>query len=574
MKKENVKEVHNNKKQSFMSGVLTILIAQLIIKILGLIYRLVITNIPYFGDEGNGLYSAGYQIYTLLLAIASIGVPNAIAKLVSERIAQGKNKEAHDIFKTALILFGLIGFTGSMFLFCGAEFIALKIGNIAVKGIMQALAPAIFFVAVSAVIRGYFNGMYNMKVTSGSQMLEQLFKSVLTIVLVLLVYSLAVVNPNKISEIFNLSVENVTVKMAIVANAASTIAAMLCTGYLLLYYQKVKKEIWADIRNSKGEYKKEKRSKIMKTILAVSIPISLASIVAAINRNIDTFTVMNGLKIALQGMFDSAEAITEEATRLYGILSGRVDTLIGLPTALNVAFATALVPAVSESMAKGDTKTAKKRVTFSFRTTLLIALPCAIGMAVLAEPILNLLFPNVHAIEAPGLLQISAFTIIFTLINQTIGGALQGLGKVMVPAASMACGAIVKLILNLTLIRNPQIGIYGAAISSVASSCTVTIIEMFILTRHLKFDNNKTQIIFKPILATLIMGIAAYGFHWLIATYLFNNALTTLIAIFVAVIAYFLAVLGLKIFDRDDYHMLPYGDKIYHFLEKIKLVKT
>jgi stage V sporulation protein B len=312
----------------------------------------------------------------------------------------------------------------------------------------------------------------------------------------------------------------------------------------------------------------------MKTILAVSIPISLASIVAAINRNIDTFTVMNGLKIALAGMYDSAEMITNEATRLYGILSGRVDTLIGLPTAINVAFATALVPAVSESMAKGDEKTAKKRVTFSFRTTLLIALPCAIGMAVLAGPILELLFPNVHAIEAPRLLQISAFTVIFTLINQTIGGALQGLGKVMVPAASMACGAIVKLILNLTLIRNPQIGIYGAAFSSVASSCTVTIIEMFILTKALKFSNSKTQMIFKPILATLIMGIAAYASHWLIATYLFNNAITTLIAILIAVIAYFLAVLGLKIFDREDYHMLPYGDKIYRFLEKVKLVKS
>lgn len=573
MKKEKVEDIHNNKKQTFMSGVLTILVAQMIIKVLGLVYRLVITNIPYFGDEGNGLYSAGYQIYTLLLAVASIGVPNAIAKLVSERIAQGKNREAHDIFKTALILFGLIGLTGSVFLFYGAEWIALQIGNIEVKGIMQALAPAIFFVAISAVIRGYFNGMYNMKVTSRSQMLEQLFKSVLTILLVLMVYSLSVVNPNKISEIFNLSVETVTAKMAIIANAASTIAAILCTGYLLLYYQKVKKEIWADIRNSKGEYKKEKRTKIMKTILAVSIPISLASIVAAVNRNIDTFTVMNGLKVALQGTYNSAQKITEEATRLYGILSGRVDTLIGLPTALNVAFATALVPAVSESMSKGDEKTAKKRVTFSFRTTLLIALPCAIGMAVLAGPILNLLFPNVSADEAPLLLQISAFTIIFTLINQTIGGALQGLGKVLVPAASMACGALVKLILNLTLIRIPEIGIYGAAFSSVASSCTVTIIEMIILTKSLKFDNSKTQMVFKPILATIIMGVVAYASYHLIATYLFESAITTVIAICIAVIVYLLSVLGLKIFDREDYHMLPYGDKIYKFLEKIKLVK-
>ena len=351
-------------------------------------------------------------------------------------------------------------------------------------------------------------------------MLEQLFKSVLTIGLVVLVYFLAVVNPSTISEMFNLSIDNVTVSMAIAANAASTIAATLCCGYLLIYYQRVKKEIWEDIKNSKGEYKKEERTKIMKTILAVSIPISLASIVAAINRNIDTFTVMNGLKVALQGMYNSAELIVDEATRLYGILSGRVDTLIGLPTALNVAFATALVPAVSESMAKGDKKTAKKRVTFSFRTTLLIALPCAIGMSVLAEPILKLLFPNVYAVEAPILLQISAFTIIFTLINQTIGGALQGLGKVLVPAASMACGAVVKLFLNLILIRNPEIGIYGAAISSVASSCTVTLIEMYILTRTLEFESTKTQMIIKPIIATLIMGFAAGVSYKLISTYL------------------------------------------------------
>ena len=132
----------------------------------------------------------------------------------------------------------------------------------------------------------------------------------------------------------------------------------------------------------------------MKRILAISIPISLASIVSAINRNIDTFTVVNCLKTALSGWSTSMEAITEEATRLYGILSGKIDMLVGMPAALNVAFATALVPAVSAAMANGDIKTAKRRMTFSIRTTLLIALPCAIGMCVLAGPILNLLFPN------------------------------------------------------------------------------------------------------------------------------------------------------------------------------------
>ncbi len=564
-----------NKKQSFMAGVLTLFFAQIVIKVLGLIYRLVITNIPYFGDAGNGLYSAGYQIYTLLLAIASIGVPSAISKLVSERIAVGKHREAHEIFKTALLLFGIIGFIGSSILFFGAKYIATSmIGNPDVEGIMVALAPAVFFVAISAVIRGYFNGMYNMKVASNSQMLEQLFKSILTIGLVVAVYFLAVVNPTDLSKTLGLSTETVTVAMATAANAASTIAAAICCGYLLTYYQRSKKEIWKNINESNQvKYKKERKISIMKKILAVSIPISLASIISAINRNIDTFTVINELKIALASSFPTIDLIKNEATRLYGILSGRVDTLIGLPTALNVAFATALVPAVSETMAKGDVKTAKRRITFSIRTTLLIALPCAIGMCVLAEPILNLLFPNVYAAEAPLLLQISSFTIIFTLMNQTVAGALQGLGKVMVPAISLGCGAIIKLILNLLLIRNPQIGIYGAAISSVAASLTAMIINLVVLRNKIKLDTNKTQLILKPILATAFMGAVAFLSQYYLTTYFIKGRMATVITILLAVIAYIFAVLSFKIFDRDDYHMLPFGDKIYKFLQKIKIVK-
>ncbi len=568
-------EKTTNKKQSFMAGVLTVFFAQIIIKILGLIYRLVITNIPYFGDSGNGLYSAGYQIYTLLLAIASIGVPSAIAKLVSERIAIGKHREAHDIFKTALLLFGIIGFVGSSILFFGAKYISAElIGNPDVEGIMVALAPAVFFVAISAVIRGYFNGMYNMKVASNSQMLEQLFKSILTIGLVVAVYFLAVVNPTDLSKALNLSVDTVTVAMATAANAASTIATVICCGYLLLYYQRSKKEIWKNINESNEvEYKKENRTTIMKKILAVSIPISLASIISAINRNIDTFTVINGLKVALANAYPTIELIQNEATRLYGILSGRVDTLIGLPTALNIAFATALVPAVSETMAKGDVKTARRRITFSIRTTLLIALPCAIGMCVLAEPILNLLFPNVYAKEAGLLLQISSFTIIFTLMNQTVAGALQGLGKVMAPAISLACGAVVKLILNLTLIRNPQIGIYGAAISSVAAALTAMIINLIVLRKKIRLDTGITSLMVKPLLASLIMGAFAFLSHHYVSVYLTKGRMATIIAILIAIISYIFAVLSLKIFDREDYHMLPFGDKIYKFLQKIKVVK-
>lgn len=313
--------------------------------------------------------------------------------------------------------------------FFGAEFIATHfIGNSGVAGVMRALSPAIFFVAVSAVIRGYFNGMYNMKATSNSQVLEQFFKSSFTIILVLLVRFLATANPRGIANLLNISEANVTEAMAVGANFASTLAAICSFVYLFAFYNKRKKEIWKDINTATGTYTKYSKKHIMKTILKFSIPISLASIISAINRNVDTFTVINGLKTLLTNqMFGNMEAITAEATRLYGILSGKVDMLIGLPAALNIAFSTALVPTISEAMVKKDFDTAKRRITFSIRTTLLIALPCAMGMAALARPILTLLFPNAVAAEAPMLLQLSSIVIVFTLMNQTLSGALQGL---------------------------------------------------------------------------------------------------------------------------------------------------
>lgn len=565
-----------NKKQSFMAGVMTIMFAQTVIKVLGLLYRLVITNVPYFGDEGNGLYGAGFQIYMLLLSMATTGVPGAIAKLVSERIAVGKNKEAHHIFKIAFGLFAIIGLAGTSILYLGAEVIASQwIGNPAVEGVLKALAPSIVFVAVSAVIRGYFNGMYNMKATSNSQMLEQLFKSILTIAFVLGIYQIFTIQPSTWSQTFNITEDTVTEVMATVANLASTIAAAIGFVYLYAFYSRRKKEIWNNINESKVEYKKESIRNTIKTILALSIPMSLASIVSAINRNVDTLTVINGLTDMLQTQGTMAyDLIVNEATRLYGILSGKVDMLIGLPLSINIAFATALVPAVAEALAKNDRKTATRRISFSLRTSMLIALPCSIGMCILAEPILHLLFPNEIAVEAPLLLQISAFTIIFSVLNQTINGALQGLGKIFIPAMSLGIGAITKLILNLILIRIPEVGINGAAIGSVCCHFVATCIGFTILRKNIKLETNFNQFILKPLIATGIMTLMTLVSQNILIKFIDSSRVVTLLAISIAIISYFLSIIKLKVFEREDYHMLPLGDKLYKILEKIKLVKA
>ena len=283
---------------------------------------------------------------------------------------------------------------------------------------LVALSPAIFFVAISSVMRGYFNGRQNIKATARSQTLEQVFKTALTIILVEI-----------IAIISNVSTE----WMAGGATLATTLATMAGFGYLYLYYKVRTKEIATEIKSTVN-YKYERVRTIIKKILLVSIPIALTAIMSSLNKNIDSFTVVRSLK----------EFMPEDmAIAQYGILGGKVDTLTSLPLSINVAFSTALIPAISAAKAKKDKKTITQKTSFSLLVSMLIGLPCTIGMCIFAGPILNLLFPN--ASDGTVILQISSLTILFTILDQTINGALQGYGKLKIPAISLGCRCNCKI---------------------------------------------------------------------------------------------------------------------------------
>ena len=436
------------KKETFMQSVITLIFSQVLIKLLGLIYNLYLTNREGFGDKGNGIVSASYQIYALLLTISSIGVPNAIAKLVSERVAVGDHKGAHRIFKIAFATFTVIGLVGTLMLFFGAHIIAVDWLQIPeAEMTMVALAPAIFFVAIASVMRGYFNGRQEIKATARSQSLEQIFKTALTIILVEIV---AIAS--------NLSTE----LMAAGATLATTLATLSGFGYLYFYYKVRKKEIAAEIKSTVN-YKYERRRSIIKKILWVSFPIALTAILSSVNKNIDSFTVVRSLKEFLPA---------EEAVSQYGILGGKVDTLTSLPLSINVAFSTALVPAIAAAKARKDKKTIKQKTSFSLLISMLIGLPCTAGMCIFAEQILGLLYPN--ASSGTVILQISSLTILFTILDQTINGALQGYGLLKIPAISLGIRSNSKTYIKLSISTNTinrskwcSLGICGLSCNSI-----------------------------------------------------------------------------------------------------------
>ncbi len=566
-------DLKKNKSHSFMGNVVIVLVAQLMVKLLGMVYRIVITNIDGFGDKGNGFYTAGFQIYTVLLAISSVGIPNAIAKMVSERTALKDYKGADRIFKTAFLLFAAIGLVCSAILYFGADFYAISIINMpGAEYSIRALAPSIFFVCVSSVVRGYFQGMNNMDATSRSQVLEQIFKCSLTIIFV-------VAAIGQTPEI-----------MAAWANAASSAATLLSFGYLAVFYKKRRSGIKEQLRQTAVETISTGTGRLMRSILMLSIPISLASIITAVNRVIDTATITRGIEAAFAAgipeHLDNAGKIVaailnptkaqlnDEAVRLAGMLS-KSDVLINTPLALNFAFATVLVPTIAGALAVGDKEKASKTASYSFLISTILILPCAIGYISLAKPIYNVIYPG--ASLGYDMLAMTAVSLLFSGLSQTMSGTLQGIGKVYVPAIGLLIGCIVKVILNVVLIRIPSINIYGAVISTIVCQITAFLISFVVMSKYITLKITLFKYVLKPLGAGLVMGAAAFGVHrvitMLLGTDFVGNLVATLSAIAIGAVLYVALIFILKTLDKEEIEMLPAGSAIYRIMKKIGLYK-
>ena len=576
-------------KKSFMVNVSIVMFSQIAVKLLGMVYRVVITNFRGFGDLGNGYLNVGFQIYTLLLAISSIGIPNAVSKLTSEKVAVGDYTGAHRIFRAAMLLFSIVGASASAFLYFGAGFIAKYIVHLDdTQYVLMCLAPSVLFVCLSSVIRGYFVGMENMKATSTSQVLEQFFKCTLTI---LIVYLLASV-PAILTVLFNVSEQDENARavfMASGAQVATTLSTVISFLYLWLFYRRRKKGIFEniDLNALKAD---QSLGTLFKKILLISVPISLGSIISAVNRIIDTATITRGIEVAFGSLIPAhgnvaailnptSAQLSKEAARLSGLLA-KSDTLINLPLAINISFSTVLVPAIAGALAIKDKKGAAEKVNYSLLISILIALPCAVGYIVLAEPIYRLLYPNARL--GFDLLQISAAAMVFTALNQTLSGSLQGVGKVFVPATGLLIGCVVKFILNVILIRRPEVNIYGAPISSVVCQIIAFSYSFFVLKKHIQVKIDLKKHILKPLASALFMGVTAQGTYRLLMLLIrksgalsgnMASVLSVAVAITISALVYVLAVVFLKILNDDEIIMLPMGGKIYKFLVKRGIYK-
>lgn len=508
-------------KKNLFNGVIALVLAQGIVKILGFVYKVYLANKEGFGDIGNAIYNSGYQIYALLLTISAIGVPNAIAKLVAEQRFSYNRYEIAKILKTSIIIFAVIGSLMTIILISCSKYIANDLLNIPeARYSIIALAPAIFNVCILSVYRGFFNGINKIDITAKSQSIEQFLKTVFTIVLV--------------EAFFIISKAN-TVIMATVANFATTLATLF--GLIYLYKK----------NNETVKVKFEK--KYIKRILKVSIPISLSSILASLNRNIDSITVVRYLKKFLS---------ESEAKIQYGILSGKVDVISSAPVSFIVAIATTIIPKIAGLRNKNDVSEITKKYLL---ITILLIMPCVIGLIGFSGQILQLLFGNSRGKD---LLIISAISLFFISIEQIVHAVLQGIGKVFIPTISLTVGVIFKTILNIKLIGLPNLyigGIRGTCIATMGCHIVACIISFSCMTKFLNIKLNFSKYILKPVLSSCIMLLSLYFAYFLLIGIIMEN-IAIILAIGVAITMYILSIFSLKIISKEDLLSIPIFDKL------------
>ena len=339
------------KKNSILKNVTVLLFSQIIIKVIGIIYKLYLTNKTGYADTGNAIFAASFQIYGIFLTICSIGVPNAIATLTSAKFAVGDNSGAYRILKIAVGIFGSIGFLGSCVLYYCARSIAnLYLEMPETKMVLKVLAPSIFIVSISAVLKGYFNGKEKMDITAKALSIEQFLKTIITVVII---------------EILSYISNKNTIVMVCGVALVTSLGSIINCLYMYINYIKNRREIWTDMITSKI-YKKERKRKIIKNIFKVTLPISICALIGSFNKTIDAFTIV---KIAKEYLGEA------EAVRQYGILSGKIESLVALPFSFNMAIATTLIPTIAGYKARGEIEKNKNIIKFAILAGIVISIP-------------------------------------------------------------------------------------------------------------------------------------------------------------------------------------------------------
>lgn len=523
-----VKRDEISSERAFMSGVLVLSVSTIIVKVIGLAYKIPLLSI--LGADGMGYFNTAYEIFALLCGVSTSGLPVAVSMLVSSSREMGNYSRAKGIFKTssALLMTKGVLFAGALAVF--AEQIAIAIGNPQSYFAILAISPALLFCCASGAIRGYFQGCRIMTPTAVSQLIEALGKLILGVA-----FAYAAVKNG-----FDMAVS------AAFAVLGVSFGSFIAAAYLFL---KIKIQGMVGNRGQKSK-KAEKTYGYFFELLRISLPITLCSALIGVTRFIDMTLIMRRLT--------DIGVSSAEANRIYGSYTTLALPIFSLVPAFIPPITESLIPRLAAAVESGSQTEQHRAVSNAARLTVFLAMPSSMGIALYSKQIMTLLFGNeAQAIEiAAPLLSSLGISVLLSCLITTTNAILQSYRKVLLPIISLAVGAVIKSVSAYFLIGSPQFAEMGAPVSTFLSNLAVMSVNMLFVSKTLSGKTGILSALPKPFFASVVAMLASYSTYTLLTRVWGNTTLVFLVALAVAVAMYFALAVALGVVSRDDLNMI------------------
>ena len=535
------------KKQVFLTGVIILTAANLLTKVIGLVFKIPLTNM--LGNEGMGYFNTAYQIYTWLYMLSTAGVPVALSILVSEFNAKNNRAAAGKLFRLTLVVFSLFGLAASaaMLLFSRklAEFIAADLSFLCI----MAISPALLFVCISSTVRGYFQGQRNMLPTAVSEVIEALLK--LFVGIALGMYAL-----NKGYPIYKVAA------FAIFGVSVGVIFGAVFLALSALFSGSLRRE--KNLPDAGTEFSSKS---LLSSFFRVALPVMLSSSLLSMSSMIDTLIVMR----RLQDIGFAKEA----AVAVYGNYTAYCVTLFNLPPVLIYPIVSALIPSLCSAVTCNNSERVSLLMSKSLKLSAIISLPCTVGLAVMSFPVLTLIFESrANAEMAAPLLSVLAPSVFLIGVMAVTNAVLQSFRKQRYSVYSMIAGAAVKAVsaylLPAVKIGSGYLGIYASPVSTFLFYLTITVMNFYFIARYVNIKLSVFRIFLRPLLAALLCGASAIAVYGIAVKFLGESRIITLSAILVAVVVYGIFLLLFGGVNRSDTALIPKVDRL---IEKIPLLR-
>lgn len=541
---ETAKSASEKNKSLFFSGVLFLGGANVLVKLIGLLFKIPMSYL--LGDEGMGYFNAAYQIYTWLYMLFTAGLPVAVSILISESRTKGDAARVGSIYRIAWRTFLTLGILGTAIMLFGARGLSAAIGSPDAAYSMMAISPTLFFICLCGALRGYFQGFLQMAPPAVSQVLEALGK-----LLVGVVFASFAIRAEK---------ELPVVAAAAISGLAVGEAASFF--YLALSRRRYEKKhrflVSGDAKEESGDAAPRKRE-ILSHLLRIAFPITASASVMSLTGLLDLLIVQRRLQ-------EIGFSVTE-ATAFYGNYTTLVVPMFNLPPALIYPITTAVVPLLSATIAAKNREGIERTAQSVLRVASLISLPCALGLSLFSRPILRLFFPADMAEAGAPLLSILGLAVVFLSLLSVTNAILQANGMAGKPMISMLIGGAVKLVCSYTLIGIPSIGTAGVPIGTLLCYLAALFVNLYFIIRYLGIYPSVSRVLLRPALAAFLAVGAARGLYTLLGG---DGAvrIAVLLPIAAAGVMYLAGVFLFRAVTEEDLSLLPFWEKIRHRLYK------